>query len=208
MDLQENPEQQDQNQKKQHQYLTQMDQQDKDQNHKKQLQYQMDPHDQDDIQVKKKPQYHVHLDQQDPENTQNHKKQQYLPQLDPQDHLQNHKKQLCHTRLDHQDPLQLHKKQMFHTDQQTQDLQANLDQSLSLLTGSSYGPDGLHRTPGQSLLERDSSISPYPLPHRTLGTHMDQLLSRTEWTEPGLVQHYRNLETGGPADPHSGHVHF
>lgn len=208
MDLQENPEQQDQNQKKQQQYQPQMDHQDKDQNHKKQQQYHIDPPQQDDMQIKKKPQYHIHLDQQDPENTQNHKKQQYLPQLDPQDHLQNHKKQLCHTRLDHQDPLQIHKKQMFHTDQPTQDLQTNLDQSISLLTGSSYGPDGPHQAPGQSLLERDASISQYPLPHRTLGPHMDQLLSRTDWTEPGLVQHYRNLEPGGVAAPHSGHVHF
>ncbi|CAJ1048347.1 uncharacterized protein LOC122870113 [Xyrichtys novacula] len=208
MDLHEDQDQQDQNQRKQLQYLTQMDTQDKDQNHKKHQQYPMDQHDQDSIQTKKKPQYQVHLDQQDPGNTQNHKKLQFLTQLDPQDHLQNLKKQLCHTRLDHQDHLQIHKKQMFQLDQQTQELQANLDQNSPLLTGTSFGPDGPHRAPGQTLLERDPTINPYPLPHRTLGPHMDQLLTRTEWTDPALVQHYRSLEPGGPADPHSGHVHF
>ncbi|XP_038587515.1 uncharacterized protein LOC119912408 [Micropterus salmoides] len=223
-----------QNHKKQ-QYLPQMDPQETIQNHKKQ-QYlpQMDP--QETIQNHKKQQY---LPQMDPQETiQNHKKQQYLPQMDPQDtiqnhkklqyhtqmdhqdHLQIHKKQLCHGRLDPQDHIQIHKKQLYQMDAQTQALQTTLDRDTSILTGTPYGPDGPHRVPGQSLLERDPTISPYPLPHRTLGPHMDQLLSRTEWTDESLAQHYslsrhldRNLlpdaPTGGPPpNPHSGHVHF
>uniref|UniRef100_UPI0037E90ED1 uncharacterized protein isoform X2 n=1 Tax=Semicossyphus pulcher TaxID=241346 RepID=UPI0037E90ED1 len=191
MDLQENQEQQDQiqNQKKQQQY--QMDQQGKDHNQKKQqYQTQMDQHEQDNIQNQKGAQYHIQLDHQD------------------QDPLQNHKKQLCHTRLDHQDHIQVQKKHLYHMGQQTQALQADLGRDSSILTGTSYGPDGPHRSSGQSLLERDPNMSPYPLPQRTLGPHMDQLLSRNEWTEPSLSQHYRNLEPGAPTDPHSGHVHF
>lgn len=200
-----------------------MDQQGKDhtQNQKKQQYHaQMDHQDQDNIQNKKKQQYHIQMDHQDQDNTQNHKKQQYHIQLDHQDHLQIHKKQLCHARLDHQDHIQIHKKQLYQMDEQTQGLQTTLDRDTSILTGTPYGPDGPHRAPGQSLLERDPTISPYPLPHRTLGPHMDQLLSRTEWTDESLAQHYsisrqldRNLlqdapPGGPPPNPHSGHVHF
>lgn len=225
MDLQENQEQQDQmqNQKKQkQQYQAQMDQQGKDHTHKQKKQYhvQMDHLDQDNIQNKKKQQYHIQMDHQDQDNIENQKKQQYQNQLDHQDHLQIHKKQLCHARLDHQDHIQIHKKQLYQMDQQNQALQTALDRDTSILTGAPYGPEGPHRAPGQSLLERDPTISPYPLPHRTLGPHMDQLLSRTEWTDESLAQHYsvsRQLDQnllqdappGGPsANPHSGHVHF
>ncbi|KAI3375928.1 hypothetical protein L3Q82_016352 [Scortum barcoo] len=181
---------------------------------------QIDQHDQDNIQNKKKQTYHIQMDHQDQDNIENHKKEQYHTQLDHRDHLQIHKKQLCHARLDHQDHIQIHKKQLYQMDEQTQSLQTTLDRDTSLLTGTPYGPDGPHRVPGQSLLERDPTISPYPLPHRTLGPHMDQLLSRTEWMDESLAQHYsisrqldRNLlqdaPPGGPsANPHSGHVHF
>ncbi|XP_070849709.1 uncharacterized protein [Chaetodon trifascialis] len=204
MDLQENQEQQDQiqNQKKQ-QYHAQTNQPD-----------------QNNIQNKKKQQYHIQMDHQDQDNIQHNKKQQYQTHLDHQDHIQTHKKQLCHVRLDHQDHTQMHKKQLYQMDEQTQELQTALERETSILTGTLYGPDGPHRAPGQSLLERDPTISPYPLPHRTLGPHMDQLLSRTEWTDESLAQHYsisrpldRNLlpdasPGGPPANPLSGHVHF
>lgn len=214
MDLEENQGQQDQvqNQKKQQQYQAQMDQQGKDHNQKKQQYHvQMDHQ----VQNKKKQQYHIQMDPQDQDNIQNQKKQQYHTQMDQQDHLELHKKQLCHARLDHQDHIQIHKKQLYQMDEQT-----TLNRDISILTGTLYGPDGPHRAPGQSLLERDPTISPYPLPHRTLGPHMDQLLSRTEWTDESLSQHYsvsrqldRNLLQDGPpggppANPHSGHVHF
>ncbi|XP_044039845.1 uncharacterized protein LOC122870113 [Siniperca chuatsi] len=225
MDLQENQEQQDQiqNQKKQQHYQDQMDQQGKDniQNKKKQQYHiQLDHQDQDNMQNQKKQQYHTQLDHQEQDHIQNQKKQQYHTQLDHQDHLQIHKKQLCHGRLDHQDHIQIHKKQLYQMDEQNQGLQTTLDRDTSILTGAPYGPDGPHRAPGQSLLERDPTISPYPLPHRTLGPHMDQLLSRTEWTDESLAQHYaisrqldRNLlqdvpPGGPPPNPHSGHVHF
>ncbi|XP_042372591.1 uncharacterized protein LOC121966578 [Plectropomus leopardus] len=196
MDLQENQEQQDQiqNQKKQ-QYQAQMDQQGKDHN-------------------QRKPQYQDQVNQQDQDHIQNKKKQQYHAQLDHQDHLQTHKKQLCHARLDQQDHIQVHKKQLYQLGEQTA-----LDRDTSILTGTPYGPEGPHRVPGQSPLERDPIISPYSLPHRTLGPHMDQLLSRSEWTDESLPQHYslsrqldRNLLQDGPPgqtpSPHSRNVHF
>ncbi|XP_051251814.1 uncharacterized protein LOC127361326 isoform X2 [Dicentrarchus labrax] len=203
-----------QSQKKQ-QFHAQMDQQDQEQqdqiqNQKKQqYQTQMDQQGKDHIQNQKKQQYQVQIDHQD--QIQNQKKQQYQAQLDHQDHLI-HKKQLCHSRLDHQDHIQVHKKQLYQME--TQGLQTPLDRDSSVLTGPLYAPDGPHRGPGQSVLERDPSISPYP--HRTLGPHMDQLLSRTEWTDETLTQHYvvsrnliQDLAPGGPpANPHSGHVHF
>ncbi|XP_074484513.1 uncharacterized protein LOC141763723 [Sebastes fasciatus] len=208
MDLQENQEQQDQiqNQKKQQQYQVQMDPQGKGHTHNQ-----------------KKQQYQAQMDHQDQDHIQNTKKQQYQAQMDhqDQDHIQNHKKQLCHARLDQQDQdhIQIHKKQLYQMGEQTQGLQTPLERDPSILTGTAYGPDGPHRAPGQSLLERDPTISPYPLPHRTLGPHMDQLLSRTEWTDESLAQHYsisrqldRNLlqdgPPGQPPNPHSGHVHF
>lgn len=204
MDLQENQEEQNQiqNQKKQ-QYHVQTNQPD-----------------QNSIQNKKKQQYNIQMDHQDQDNIQHTRKQQYHTQLDHQDHSQIHKKQLCHTRLDPHDHSQIHKKQLYQMEDQTQELQTTLERDTSILTGTLYGPDGPHRAPGQSLLERDPTISPYPLPHRTLGPHMDQLLSRTEWTDESLAQHYsisrqldRNLlqdasPGGPPAHPHSGHVHF
>ncbi|XP_030266311.1 uncharacterized protein LOC115577569 isoform X2 [Sparus aurata] len=213
MDLQENQEHdQIQNQKKQqHQYQAQMDQQDKDNSQKKhQYPGQIDQDDQN----KKKPQYQVQMDTHDQDHIQNNKKQQYQAQLD---HLQIHKKQLCHARLDHQDHIQVQKKQLYQMDQQTQGLQTTLDRDPSLLTGTLYRHDVPHQAP---LLDRDPTISPYPLPHRTLGPHIDQLLSRTDWTDESLSQHFpvsrqldRNLlqdpTPGGlPANAHSGHVHF
>ncbi|XP_039996157.1 uncharacterized protein LOC120797017 [Xiphias gladius] len=211
-----------QNQKKQ-QYHIQMDHQDQDniQNQKKQQYHiQMDNQDQDNIHNHKKQQYHIQMDHQDQDNIQNHKKQQYHSQLDHQDHLQIHKKQLCHARLDHQDHVQVHKKQLYQMDHQSQGLHTTLDREASLLTVTPYGPDGPHRAPGHSLVERDPLIGPYPLPHRAPGPHMDQLLSRTEWTDESLAQNYpisrqlaRNLlqdapPGGPPPNPHSGHVHF
>ncbi|XP_053199625.1 uncharacterized protein LOC128384071 [Scomber japonicus] len=226
MDLQENQDQQDQiqNQKKQQQqlYEAQMNQQTKDhtQNQKKQ-QYHipMDHQDQDHTQSQKKQQYPDQMDHQDQNHIQNHKKHQYPSQMDQQDHIQIHKKQLCHARVDHQDHIQVHKKQLYQMDQQNQGLQTTLDRDTSLLTGTSYGSDGPHRAPGQSLMDRDH-ISPYALPHRAPGPHMDQLLSRTVWTDESLVQNYptsrqltrsllQDTAPGGPPpNPHSGHIHF
>ena len=196
-----------QSQKKQ-QFHAQMDLQEK-QEHD-QTQNQMDQNDQN----KKKPQYQVQMDTHDQDHIQNNKKQQYQAQLD---HPQIHKKQLCYARLDHQDHIQVQKKQLYQMDQQTQGLQTTLDRDPSLLTGTLYGHDVPQQAP---LLDRDPTISPYPLPHRTLGPHIDQLLSRTDWTEESLSQHFpvsrqldRNLlqdpAPGGlPANAHSGHVHF
>ncbi|KAM6894579.1 uncharacterized protein PEZ65_022240 [Lycodopsis pacificus] len=222
MDHQENQEQQDQiqNQKKQQQYQAQTDQQGKDHNqNKQQYQAQMDQQDQDNIHNQKKQQYQAQMDHQDQDNIHNQKKQQYQAQMDQQDQLQIHKKQLCHARLDHQDHIQVHKKQLYQLGEQTQGLQTALDRDPSILTGPPYGPDGPHQGSGPSLLERDPTISPYSLPHRTLGPHVDQLLSRTDWADESLVQHYsisrqldRNLiqeaVPGPPANPHSGLVHF
>ncbi|XP_059211600.1 uncharacterized protein LOC131990213 [Centropristis striata] len=200
MDLQENQEEQDQiqNQKKQQGYQAQVDSEGKDHN-----------------QNQKKQQYHVQMDHQDQDSIQNHKKQQYPTQLDHQDHLQIHKKQLCHARLDHQDHVQIHKKQLYQMGEHSPGLQTPLTRDSSVLSGTSYGPDGPHRAPGPSLLERDPTISPYPLPHRTLGPHLDQLLSRSEWTEESVAQHYavsrqldRNLLQSPQTNPHPGHVHF
>ncbi|KAM9836767.1 uncharacterized protein ACBR49_019195 isoform 1-T2 [Aulostomus maculatus] len=220
MDLQENQEQQDQtiNQKKQQQQA-QMNQQAKDhtQNQKKQ-QYltQLDHQDQNHIQNQRKHQYQAQMDQQNHDNIQSLKKQQYPGQMDHQDHTQIHKKQLCHTRLDHQDLIQVHKKHLYQMDQQHQGMQTSLDRDTSILTESPYGPDGPHRAPGQ-LLDREPTISPYALPHRPPGPHMDQLLSRTAWTDESLGQNYpisrqlaRNLlqdmpPSGPPPNPH---IHF
>ncbi|KAG7232364.1 hypothetical protein INR49_008932 [Caranx melampygus] len=195
MDLQENHEhqsqdQQDQSQKKQQQhYQAETDQQDKDQ---------------------KKQDYPAQMDHHDQGNIQNQKKLHYQIQMDHQDHLHIHKKQLCHTRLDHQDHIQTHKKQLYQLDQQTQGLQATLDQDTTLLTGTPYEPDGSHRGPGHSLVERDPIISPYPPPHRAPGPHMDQLLSRTAWTDESLPQNYpvsrqlaRNLLPDAPQEAHN-----
>ncbi|XP_054863791.1 uncharacterized protein LOC111563204 isoform X2 [Amphiprion ocellaris] len=223
MDLEENQEHQDQiqnqNQKKQQQYQAPVDLQDKDhtQTQKKpQYQPQMDLHDQDNTQNQKRQQYHLQMNHQAQDSIQNQKKLHDHMHLDHQDHLHVHKKQLCHSRLDHQDHGPVHKKQLYHMDQQT--LQP-LDRDPSILTVAPYGPDG-HRGPGHPLLEREPAISPYPLLHRAPGPHMDQLLSRTEWTEEAMAQTYplsrplgRNLlqdvpPGGPPPDPHSGHVHF
>lgn len=217
MDLQECQEQQEQIQNQKKQYLVQMNQQDKEQtqNQRKQQQYhvQMDQHDQDNMQNKKKQQYHTQLDHENQDKIQHQKKQQYHTELD---HLQINKKQLCHGRPDHQDHIHVHKKQLYQLGEGLQN--APLDQDASLLTGSLYGPDGSHRAPAQSLLERDPTLSLYPLPHRTVGPNMDQLLSRTEWADESLAQHYsvsrqldRNLLQDAPAGgdgQHPGHVHF
>ncbi|XP_058479628.1 uncharacterized protein LOC131455827 [Solea solea] len=223
--IQQNQGQRDQisNQKKQHQhYQAQMDQQGKDhiQNQKKQQYHvQMDQHSQDHTQNQKKQQYHIQMDHQEQDHNQNQKKQQYHVQMEQQDHLQALKKQPCHIRLDHQDHVPVLKKQLYQMDQQTQALQATMERDTSLLTGP-YGPDGPHRAPGLSLVERDPIICPYPLQQRAPGPHMEQLLPRTEWTDESLVQNYpvsrplaRNLlqdaPPGGlPPNPHPGHGHF
>ncbi|XP_051800656.1 transcription factor SPT20 homolog isoform X1 [Acanthochromis polyacanthus] len=220
MDLEENQEHQDQiqNQKKP-QYQPQMDLHDQDnpQNQKRpQYQPQMDQRDQDNPQNQKRPQYQLQMNHQAQDSIQNQKKLDDHAHLNHQDHLHVHKKQLCHSRLDHQDHGPVHKKQLYQMDQQT--LQT-LDRDPSILTVAPYGPDG-HRGPGHPLLDREPSISPYPLLHRAPGPHMDQLLSRTDWAEEALAQNYplsrplgRNLlqdvpPGGPPPDPHSGHVHF
>ncbi|XP_030580889.1 uncharacterized protein LOC115777194 [Archocentrus centrarchus] len=224
MDLEENQEHQDQietqNQKKQqHQYQAPVDQQGKDhsQNQKKPpYQPQMD---QDSSQNQKRQQYHIQMHHQVQDSIENQKKLHEHTQLDHHDHLHIHKKQLCLPRLDHQDHSQVLKKQLYHMDQQTQPLQP-LDRDTTLLTVTPYGPDGPHRAPGHSLLEREPSLTPYPILHRPPGPHMDQLLPRADWTEEALAQNYpinrtlgRNLlqdvpPVGPPPDPHSGHVHF
>jgi len=199
MDLEENQEHQDQiqnqNQKKQQlqQYQNEMDQQAK-----------------DHTQNQKKQPYQAQMDQEDPQ-----KRPQYHAQSDHQDHLHIHKKPLCHSRLD-QDHSQVLKKQLYHLDQHQ--LQT-LDRDPSVLTVSPYGPDGPLRVPTHPLLDREPGISPYPVLHRVPVPHMDQLLSRPEWTDEGLTQNYisrplgRNLlpdvpPGGPPPDPHPGHVHF
>ncbi|KAG8005871.1 hypothetical protein GBF38_004862 [Nibea albiflora] len=179
-----------------------------------QMELQENQDQQDQIQnQKKQQQYHAQMDQQGKDH--NQKKQLYQAQIDHQDqgHIQNQKKQQYYSVLDQQDQdhLQIHKKQLYHTDEQT-----TLDRDSSVLTDPLYGPDGSHRAPGLSLLDQDHSVSIYPLPHRTLGPHMDQLLSRTEWTDECLAQHYsvnRNLVQdappgGPPANHHTGQVHF
>ncbi|TMS01221.1 hypothetical protein E3U43_005360 [Larimichthys crocea] len=160
-----------------------------------QMELQENQEQQDQVQNQKKQQqqYQAQMDQQGKDH--NQKKHLYQAQMDHQDqgHIQNQKKQLYYSVLDQQDQdhLQIHKKQLYHMDEQT-----TLDRDSSVLTGPLYGPDGSHRVPGLSLLDRDHTVSIYPLPHRTLGPHMDQLLSRTEWTDESLAQHYsvnRNL---------------
>ncbi|KAM6909037.1 uncharacterized protein FYW49_012920 [Xenentodon cancila] len=208
MDLEENQELQDhiQNQRKHQLPLceTQIDQQKKDhsQNHKKQL-------------------YQSLMVEQDQDNPENQKRPQYLLQINhpAQNSIQNQKKQHDHTQLDHQHHLNIQKKQLCHMDQQTQPVHT-LDQDSSILTASLYGPDGPLRGPGHMLLERELGITPYPLLPRAPGSQMDQLITRTEWTEDALAQNYpvnrqlgQNLlldvPPGGPSpDPHSGHVHF
>ncbi|XP_024910334.1 uncharacterized protein LOC103390035 isoform X2 [Cynoglossus semilaevis] len=218
-------EQQDQNQKKwqQHQhYQAPISQQEKDQilNQKKQQYHvQMDQHNQDHMQNQKKQDYHVQLDHQEQDHTQNQRKQQYHIQMDQHDPLQVHKKQLCHGRPDHQDHVAVVKKHLYQMGQQTQGLQSTLERDTSLLTGA-FGPDGSHRVPGLSLVEREHIISPYQLSQRAPGHHMDQLLPRTEWTDESLAQNYqvnrplpRNLlqegpPGGPPTHPHPGHGHF
>lgn len=236
MDLEENQDQQDhiqnQNQKKpqlpqqqQQHYQAHMDPQGKEhnQNQKKpQYQSQMDQHDQDSMQTPKRHQYHNQMNHQDQDNIQNQKKQHDHTQLDHQDHLHIHKKQLCQARLDHQDHQshqdhsQVHKKQLYQMDQQT--LQT-LDRD-TIMSVPPYEPDGPHRAPGHSLLEREPSVTVYPLLHRAPGPHIDQLLSRPEWTDESLAHNYpisrqlsrsllQDVSPGGATpDPHSGHVHF
>ncbi|XP_041841692.1 uncharacterized protein LOC121640119 isoform X4 [Melanotaenia boesemani] len=225
MDLEENQDHRDQIQnhsqeKQQLQYQTEMDPQQKDHQNQKKQQYLSQMDQQDNGQNQKRPSYHIQMNHQD--GIQNQKNHLEHTQLDHQDHLHMHKKQLCHNRLDHQDhqdPSQILKKQLYQMDQQTQPLQT-LDRDTSVLTVSPYGPEGPLRPPGLPLLERDPAITPYPLLHRAPGPHMEQLLSRPDWTEEALAQNYsigrslgRNLlqdvPPGGPApDPHSGHVHF
>ncbi|KAK2863631.1 hypothetical protein Q5P01_003164 [Channa striata] len=232
-DLQGNLEQQDQiqNQKQQQQHLqpqlqryqSPIDQQTKDhiQNqNKKHCQPQMDQHDPESLQVQRKQQYHIQMDHEEQDSIHNQKKHQYHTQLDHHDHLQIHKKQLCHARLDHQDHVQVQKKQLYQMDQPPQGMHTTINRDTSILTASPYGPDGPHQAQAHSIGERDPIISPYPLPHRTPGPQMDQLVSRTEWTDESLNQNYpisrhlaRNLlqevQPGGPLpNPHSGHVHF
>ncbi|XP_029985789.1 uncharacterized protein LOC115416199 [Sphaeramia orbicularis] len=179
---------------------------------KQQYQAQMDseenPEPPDQIQTKKKQQYQAQaqMDHQD----------QYQAKMDHQEKnpIQNLKKPQYQPQLDHHDHIQVHKKQMYPMDHQVP-----LDRDTSILTGSTYGPEGPHQVPEQSLLDRESVISPFQVPHRTSGTHMDQLLSRTMWTDETLTHNYPMSRTttllqdpAGPGpvppNPHSGHVHF
>ncbi|XP_047442004.1 uncharacterized protein LOC125008688 [Mugil cephalus] len=229
MDLEENQGHQDhtqnQNQKKQ-QYQVQVDQQDKDNTQNQKTQQYQAQVDQQDQQDQKRQQYHIQMNHQTQDSIQNQKKPHDHPHQDHQDHQPHQdplsvlKKQVCHTRLEPQrlDHIPAHKKQLYHLDQQNHPLQS-LDRDPPILTVPPYLPDGPHRAPGPPLLDRDP-ISPYPLLHRHQGPHLDQLLSRAEWTEEVLVQNYpisrqlgRNLlqevpPGGPPPDPHSGHVHF
>ncbi|XP_026017260.1 uncharacterized protein LOC113018411 isoform X2 [Astatotilapia calliptera] len=226
MELEKNQDHQDQlqNQKKpeQQQYQPPVDEQVKDHrlNQKKPLyQSQMDQHDPDISRNQKRSQYHIGIHHQAQDSIQNQKKQQEHAQLDHQDYLHNHKKQLCTPRVDHQDHSQVHKKQLYQMDQQAQPLQT-LDQETSLLTITTYRPDGSNRAPGHLLLEREHNITTYPVLHRPPGPHMDQLLPRIDWAEDAPAPNYpisrplgrtllQDVPPGGPpSDPQSGHVHF
>lgn len=161
---------------------------------------------------KKKLEFQYQMEPQEQANIRGPDKQQYHTQMDQLDHPELHKKQLCLPRLDQQDHVQIQKKQLYHMEQQ----QPALDRESSLLTGALYGPEHPHGVPSQSLLERDPTIDQYPISHRTMGPHIEQLLSRPEWTDESLSQHYSVSRTllqdgtpiGPPANPHSGHVHF
>ena len=159
---------------------------------KEEFQFQMEPQEQGHVRAPDKQQYHTHMEQ--------------------LDHPELHKKQLCLPRLDQQDHVQMQKKQLYHLEQQP----PPLERESSLLTGALYGPEHPHSVASQALLERDPTIDQYPISHRTMGPHIEQLLSRPEWTDESLSQHYsvgRGLlqdgsPIGAPANPHSGHVHF
>lgn len=108
---------------------------------------------------------------------------QHQSQDQDQDLPEVHKKPLCHPRLDLSDQGPVQKKTLYQLDQQS----PALDRDLL------YGPD------------QNQNLGPYPLPHRTLGPHMDQLLSRTDWTEDALSQHF---PLSSSANQHPGHAHF
>lgn len=160
---------------------------------------------------KKKQEFQFQMEPQDQGHVRGPDKQQYHTQMDQLDHPELHKKQLCLPRLEQQDHVQIQKKQLYHLEQQPA-----LDRESSLLTGALYGADNPHGVPSQSLLERDPTIDQYPIAHRTMGPHIEQLLSRPEWTDEALSQHYSVsrslLQDGSPigpaANPHAGHVHF
>lgn len=143
------------------------------------------------------------------------KKPEFQFQLEPQDQGHVRDKAQYHAQmeqLDPQDHLQIQKKQLYHMEPQP----PPLDREASLLTGTLYGADHPHGVPGPSLLEREPSMDQYPIPHRTLGPHIEQLLARPDWSDEALSQHYAVSRTllqdasgiGAPANPHSGHVHF
>lgn len=174
-----------QSQKKQ-QFHTQMDlQENQDHQDQNQLDQQYQTHtdhqNKDQSQKTQLGQQDISLDKKKPQN-------HFQPNHQDQGHIQSQKKLQYLTRLDPEDPLQIHQKQLHYMDHQTQ-----LDPAV--LTGTSYGSAGPHR---------DSGISLYPVPHRTLGPHTDQ--TRTSWTELALTQHFRNLDPGGAADPGSVHL--
>lgn len=164
---------------------------------------------------KKKQEFQFQMEPQEQANLHGPDKQQYHTQMDQLDHPELHKKQLCLPRLDQQDHVQIQKKQLYHMEQQQQQ-QSALDRESSLLTGALYAPEHPHGLPSQSLLERDPTIDQYPISHRTMAPHIEQLLSRPDWTDESLSQHYSVGRTllqdgspiGPPANPHSGHVHF
>ncbi|XP_029381982.1 uncharacterized protein LOC115058678 isoform X2 [Echeneis naucrates] len=160
---------------KKHQFHAQMDLQE---NHQHQQQEPPDQSQRNQLQH-----HHARLDH---NQNQNHNKQQYQAKLDHQDqeHPQIHKKTVCYAGLDSRNQVQVNKKHLYQTDQPV-----TLDQD-SLLTSSPFEPGGSHRAPGHSHVEQDPVISPYPLPHRAPGPHMDQLLSRTDWTDESLEQNY------------------
>ncbi|XP_034021627.1 uncharacterized protein LOC117506240 isoform X2 [Thalassophryne amazonica] len=194
MNLQENQEEQQpiQNQKKQ-QCHAQMDPQNKDHAHtqrKRQCEAQVDQPGTDNIQNQKKQQYQIPMDH--PDDMQSQKKHQYQVQMNHQG-IQT---QNINTRppLDHQDQIQIHKKQLYQLDSQIQRLQTGLERDTGILTAP-YSSEGPHRVLGQTVLDRDPTMGPYPLSHRAPGLHMDQLLSRTAWTDESLVQTAQSVST-------------
>lgn len=72
------------------------------------------------------------------------------------------KKRMCQVRLDYQGQQHTHKQHLFQLDRET-----NPPTDSRILTGTLYTPDKPHRATGQSLLYRDSLISPFPPTQRT-----------------------------------------
>ncbi|XP_054608497.1 uncharacterized protein LOC129167875 isoform X2 [Dunckerocampus dactyliophorus] len=185
------------------------------QNQKKQLCHaQLDPVEQIHHQNIKH-QYQTQTDQQDQDNLQN--KQQCQAQIDHQDHIQVDKKEQYHARLDNQEHIQDHRRHIYHMDRQNPGPQINMNRVSFTVTDAPFVPDGTHGAPEQLL---DKSVSPYGLAQRTPGPHMDQMLSRTIWTDECLGQNLpvskplarnllQDLVSGGhPSNPYSRNTHY